>query len=85
MGPVCEFSELPTDQCDHCHPSTGGDVPAELPLAFVDTERPAQFAGRCAHCGEWCIQEGDLIVLADVQGKGVAPYEWCLTEHTRVV
>jgi hypothetical protein len=68
----CDYSDLPTDQCDHCAhgiPRTArlkGEV-----IARID----AQYAGRCSACGE-SIAVGAPVVLTST-ADGFWIHEGC--------
>lgn len=77
MADVCEFSDLPVDQCAHC---TGATLSDPKPIRWEGSDTEARWPGICAHCGER-FPEGAHIVCADTQGDGSD--EWCLYDHTR--
>ena len=75
---VCDFTDLPVDQCAHCLHQHA--TPSGKPVRYTGSERDARFDGACACCGDR-IHVGDEIVCADVQGDGSD--EWCLLDHTK--
>lgn len=76
---LCEYSDLPVDECAHC---TGATLADPLPIRWEGTDREAEYITGCRECGR-TIDVGAEIVLADVEQNGVSKH-WCHRECTRM-
>lgn len=76
---LCEYSDLPVDECAHC---TGATLADPLPIRWEGTHREAEFQTVCVQCAHH-VQIGSEIVLADTEGDGFSKH-WCHRECTRM-
>lgn len=74
MTALCDFSDLPPDQCAHCkgHVSPRRPAASERPASLIE----ARYPGQCAGCGE-PFTVGALIGYDPQSGRWVA--ECCAT------
>lgn len=76
MADVCDFTDLPVDQCAHCLGHRPAPDKVERVLGQVID---AEYAGVCAHCDER-FPAGTPIALA-ITEPGLEA-RWCIATHT---